>query len=120
VKARHPAFWVVGGWALFNGVLLAVLTIYGESPLVYWLWGAVLALLALATLAVLRSSRSGPEQHTRYRVPPSGGGAVLPTAAGVAVLLLGFVYSFWFLVVAGPLLVTGAALALRDRAAGRR
>jgi hypothetical protein len=120
VKARHPAFWVIAGWALSNGVLLAVLAVYGESSLVYWLWGGVTVLLGLTALAVLLSSRAGPEQHTRYRLPGPGAGAALPAAVAAALVLLGFVYGFWLLAVAAPLLVVALALTFRARSAGRR
>lgn len=116
---RHPAFVVVAAWGLFNGVLLAVLAMYGESSLVYWLWGGVVALLELAALAVLLSSSAGPEQHVGYRLPGRGGVAVLPAAVGLAVLGLGFVYGWWLLAVAVPLLCCALLLgAVQGRGAG--
>ncbi|MBL1082577.1 hypothetical protein JK359_11390 [Streptomyces actinomycinicus] len=117
---RHLSAWVVAGWGLLNGLLLAVLAVYGESTLVYWLWGAVVLLLELAALVVLSSSRSAPDQHVRYRVPDRGAGAVLPTAIGLLLVALCFVYGRWLLFVAVPLLVLAAGMALRGTTARER
>jgi hypothetical protein len=110
---RHAAAIMVAGWGLLNGVLLAVLAVYGETGLVYWLWGSVVALLEFAALLVLGSSEAGPEEHTRYRLPRGGAAAVLPAAAGITMGVLSSVYGLWLLVVAVPLLGVAAALALR-------
>jgi hypothetical protein len=110
---RHPGYWVVAGWGALNGLLLAVLGVYGESTLVFWLWGGAVAVLEVAALAVLASSRRGPEQHTRYRVPRGGGGAVLVAALGTVLAGLGFVYGWWLLGVALPALGLAAGLAAR-------
>ncbi|MEV6739689.1 hypothetical protein AB0N14_23230 [Streptomyces sp. NPDC051104] len=110
---RHAAAVMVAGWGLLNGVLLAVLAVYGEASLVYWLWGSAVALLELAALLVLGSSEAGPEQHTRYRLPRGGAAAVLPAAAGITLGVLSAVYGLWLLVVAVPLLGVAAALAVR-------
>lgn len=117
---RHLPAALVAGWGLCNGVLLAVLAVYGESPMVYWLWGGVVVLLQLAALAVLLSSRTAPDQHVRYRVPDRGAGAVLPAAAGLLLVALCFVYGRWLLVVAVPLLAVAAALAVRGTTARER
>ncbi|MEV5175476.1 hypothetical protein AB0L10_31345 [Streptomyces flaveolus] len=117
---RHLPAALVAGWGLFNGVLLAVLAVYGESPMVYWLWGGVVVLLQLAALAVLLSSRTAPDQHVRYRVPDRGAGAVLPAAAGLLLVALCFVYGRWLLAVAVPLLAVAAALAVRGTTARER
>jgi hypothetical protein len=114
---RHPAFLVVAGWGLLNGVLLAILAVYGErGPVVYWLWGGVVALLEAAALLVLFSSHLGPEQHTRYRMPRGGGPAVPPAAAGITLGVLSLAYGPWMLSLAAPLLCAAAALALRRTA----
>ncbi|PZH04838.1 hypothetical protein C1I97_19095 [Streptomyces sp. NTH33] len=110
---RHLSALVVAGWGALNGVLLAVLGIYGESSLVFWLWGSVVALLGLAALAVLASSRSGPEQQVRYRVPNRGAAAAIPAAFGCFVVALAFVYGLWLLALAVPLLGVAAAMAVR-------
>jgi hypothetical protein len=111
---------VVAGWGLLNGVLLAVLAVYGESTLVYWLWGGVVLVLQLAAVAVLLSSRAGPDQHVRYHVPDRGAGAVLPAAIGLLLVALCFVYGRWLLAVAVPLLAVSAALAVRGTTARER
>ncbi|MEV8565466.1 hypothetical protein AB0436_07735 [Streptomyces sp. NPDC051322] len=110
---RHPAFLVVAGWGLLNGILLAVLAIYGESSLVYWLWGGVVVLIELAALAVLLSSLTGPEQHRRYRLPAKGEAAALPTALGAAIVGLSFIYGFWLIALAAPLLALALVLRVR-------
>lgn len=117
---RHLPVVVVAGWGAVNGVLLAVLAIYGESSLVFWLWGGVVALLELAALAVLASSRSGPDQHVRYRVPDRGAGAVPPAAFGCALVALAFVYGLWLLALAVPLLGVAVALAVHGTTASER
>lgn len=109
---RHLPVVIVAGWGLLNAVLLGVLAIYRESSLTYWLWGSVVLLLELAALLVLLSSRSGPEEHVRYRVPDRGAGAVLPAAFGMLTLALCAIYSYWLLVVAVPLLGIAAAMAV--------
>jgi hypothetical protein len=108
---------VVAGWGGLNALLLAVLAVYGESSLVFWLWGGVVVLLELAAVAVLVSSRTGPEQQVHYRVPDRGAGAVLPAAAGCALIALGFVYGLWLLAFAVPLLGVAVALAVRGTTA---
>ncbi|MER6979114.1 hypothetical protein ABT317_19505, partial [Streptomyces carpinensis] len=100
---RHLPYVVVAGWGALNGLLLAVLGIYGESSLVFWLYGGVVALLEVAALAVLASSRTGPDQHVRYRVPDRGAGAVPVVALGCALVALAFVYGLWLLALAVPL-----------------
>ncbi len=117
---RHLSAALVAGWGLLNGVLLAVLAVYGESPMVYWLWGVVVVLLQLTALAVLLSSRTAPDQHVRYRVPDRGAGAVLPAAAGLLLVALCFVYGRWLLAVAVPLLAVAVALAVRGTTARER
>jgi hypothetical protein len=117
---RHLSAVVVAGWGLLNGVLLAVLAVYGESALVFWMWGGVVLLLELAAVAVLVSSRTAPEEHVRYRVPDRGAGAVLPAAAGLLLVALCFVYGRWLLAVAVPLLAVSAALAVRGTTARER
>ncbi|QLJ02130.1 hypothetical protein HZZ00_14530 [Streptomyces sp. NEAU-sy36] len=119
MKRQLPAA-VVAGWGLLNGLLLAVLAVYGESAMVYWLWGSVVLLLQLAALAVLLSSRASPDQHVRYRVPDRGAGAVLPAAIGLLLVALCFVYGRWLLVVAVPLLAVAAALLVRGTTARER
>ncbi|MBV7697817.1 hypothetical protein [Streptomyces sp. TRM70350] len=114
---RHLPFVVVAGWGVLNGVLLAVLAVYGEDPMVFWLWGGVVVLLELAAVAVLASSRSGPEQHVRYRVPDRAAGAVVPAAFGFLLVALAFVYGLWLLALAGPLLLVAVALAVRGTTA---
>ncbi|MBX9394437.1 hypothetical protein K4749_12710 [Streptomyces sp. TRM72054] len=114
---RHPSVVVVAGWAVLNGILLAVLAVYGENTLVFWLWGSVVVLLALVAVAVLASSRSGPEQHVRYRVPDRAAGAVVPAAFGFLLVALAFVYGWWLLALAGPLLLVAVALAVRGTTA---
>lgn len=114
---RHLSFAVVAGWGLLNALLLAVLVIYGENTMTYWLWGAVVVLLEVAALLVLASSRTGPDQHVRYRVPDRGAGAALPAALGLALVALAFVYGLWLLALAVPLLAVAAALALRGTTA---
>ncbi|WP_171108701.1 hypothetical protein [Streptomyces sp. Z423-1] len=114
---RHPSVVVVAGWAVLNGILLAVLAVYGENALVFWLWGSVVVLLALVAVAVLASSRSGPEQHVRYRVPDRAAGAVVPAAFGFLLVALAFVYGWWLLALAGPLLLVAVALAVRGTTA---
>ena len=114
---RHLSFVVVAGWGVLNGVLLVVLAVYGESSMVYWLWGGAVVLLELAAVAVLASSRSGPDQHVRYRVPDRGAGAVVPAAFGFLLVALAFVYGWWLLALAGPLLLVAAALAVRGTSA---
>lgn len=114
---RHPSVVVVAGWAVLNGILLAVLAVYGENALVFWLWGSVVVLLALVAVAVLASSRSGPEQHVRYRVPDRGAGAVVPAAFGLLLVALAFVYGWWLMALAGPLLLVAVALAVRGTTA---
>jgi hypothetical protein len=117
---RHLPVVVVAGWGLLNGVLLAVLAVYRESSLTYWLWGSVVLLLQIAAVAVLLSSRSAPEQHVRYRVPDRGAGAVPPAAFGLLTLALCVIYSYWLLVVAVPLLIVAVALAVRGTTARER
>ncbi|MEU3254856.1 hypothetical protein [Streptomyces sp. NPDC006997] len=114
---RHQSAVVVAGWALLNAVLLTVLAVYGENTLVYWLWGGVVLLLALTAGLVLVSSRSGPEQHTRYRVPDRGAAAVPAAAFGFVLVALAFVHGWWLLALAGPLLAVAAALAVRGTTA---
>nr|WP_206326104.1 hypothetical protein [Streptomyces sp. N502] len=96
---------------------MAVLAVYGENALVFWLWGSVVVLLALVAVAVLASSRSGPEQHVRYRVPDRAAGAVVPAAFGFLLVALAFVYGWWLLALAGPLLLVAVALAVRGTTA---
>ncbi|MER6091001.1 hypothetical protein [Streptomyces bluensis] len=111
---RLPAFVVVAGWALFNGLLLAVLGIYGEQDLVFWLWGGVVVLLGMTALLVLVSSRSEPEQHVRHRLPRGGAAAVPPAAVGIALGVLGVLaYGLWLLVLAIPPLVVAVVLLAR-------
>ena len=110
---RHAAAVVVAGWGLSNGVLLTVLAVYGEASLVYGLWGSVAGLLEVAALLVLLSSRTEPEQHTRYRLPRGGAAAVLPAAAGITLAALAYIYGRWLLALAVPLLGVAAALAVR-------
>ncbi|GEC05351.1 hypothetical protein SSP24_30060 [Streptomyces spinoverrucosus] len=114
---RHLPFVVVAGWGALNGVLLAVLAVYGESSMVFWLWGGAVVLLALVALAVLAACRSGPDQHVRYRVPDRGAGAVVPAAFGLLLVALAFVYGLWLLALAGPLLLVAVALAVRGTTA---
>ncbi|MEU1785795.1 hypothetical protein ABZ553_07895 [Streptomyces sparsogenes] len=114
---RHLSFVVVAGWGLLNGVLLTVLAVYGENTLTYWLWGGVVVLLELAAGLVLASSRSGPDQHVRYRVPDRAAGAVVPAAFCFLLIALAFVYGWWLLALAGPLLLVAAALAARGTTA---
>ncbi|MFE1751591.1 hypothetical protein [Streptomyces anandii] len=114
---RQLPYVVVAGWGALNGVLLAVLGIYGESSLVFWLWGGVVVLLELAALAVLVSSRSGPDQQVRYRVPYRGAAAVPPAAFGCALVALAFVYGLWLLALAVPLLAVAIAMAVHGTAA---
>lgn len=110
---RHAAVLVVAGWGAFNGVLLAVLAVYGEQGLVYWLWGGVVVLVGVAALLVLRSSHREPEQHTRYRVPRGGGPAVPPAALGITLAVLSLAYGPWMLSLAAPPLIVAAVLAVR-------
>ncbi|MFI2435967.1 hypothetical protein [Streptomyces sp. NPDC018693] len=110
---RHPAFLVVAGWALFNGLLLAVLAIYGEDHLAYWLYGGVVALLGAVALLVLLASRTEPERHVRYRLRRGGGPAALPGAAGVTLAVLSLVHGSWMLVLALPALVVAVVLLVR-------
>ncbi len=110
---RHLSFVVVAGWGVLNALLLALLVVYGENTLVYWLWGGVVVLLELAALLVLASSRWGPDQHVRYRVPDRAAAAVPPAAFGFLLVGLAFVYGWWLLALAGPLLLVAAALAVR-------
>ncbi|WP_413811068.1 hypothetical protein [Streptomyces sp. OE57] len=114
---RHLSVVVVAGWGLLNGVLLAVLAVYGESAMVFWLWGGVVVLLELAAVAVLASSRLGPDQHVRYRVPDRAASAVVPAAFGFLLVALAFVYGAWLLALAGPLLLVAVALAVRGTTA---
>jgi hypothetical protein len=107
---------VVAGWGGLNAVLLAVLAIYGESSLVFWLWGGVVVLVELAALAVLASSRSGPEEHVRYRVPERGAAAAVTAGFGAALVALAFVYGLWMLALAVPLLGVAAVMAVRGTA----
>ncbi|MFI9250896.1 hypothetical protein [Streptomyces sp. NPDC053069] len=117
---RHLSAVLVAGWGLLNGVLLAVLAVYGESALVFRLWGGVVLVLELAALLVLLSSRRAPDQHVRYHVPDRGGGAVPPAAFGLLLVALCFVYGRWLLVVAVPLLAVSAAMAVRGTTARER
>ncbi|MEU6095096.1 hypothetical protein [Streptomyces sp. NPDC047079] len=117
---RHLSFVVVAGWGLLNVALLAILAVYGESSLVFWLWGGAVALLGLAALLVLASSRTGPDEHVRYRVPQRGAGAVLPAALGCAFIALCFVYGRWLLAIAVPLLALAGGMALRGTAPRER
>ncbi|WP_069813177.1 hypothetical protein [Streptomyces sp. TP-A0874] len=110
---RHLSAVVVAGWGALNGLLLTVLGIYGESSLVFWLWGGTVALLELAAVFVLLSSRFGPDQHVRYRLPDRGAAAALPAALGCALVALAFVYGLWLLALAVPLLALAAARAVR-------
>lgn len=110
---RHPAFAVVAGWGLLNGILCALLVVYGESSFTVALYGSVVALIEAAALAALASSVSGAEEHTCYRRPPGGGAPVLLLAAAAGVTGLAFVFSFWLLAIAVPLLAAAAALGLR-------
>ncbi|MER7895771.1 hypothetical protein ACWD0Z_11340 [Streptomyces sp. NPDC003007] len=114
---RHLSFVVVAGWGLLNALLLTVLVVYGENTMVYWLWGSVVVVLELAALLVLASSRTGPDQHVRYRVPDRSAGAVAPAAFGFLLVALSFIYGWWLLAVAGPLLLVAAALAVRGTTA---
>ncbi|WP_165989731.1 hypothetical protein [Streptomyces sp. YIM 98790] len=111
MPTRHPAFLVVAGWTLFNGLLFAVLALYGEGAVALWLWAGSLALLAGATAAVLVASRRGPEQHRHYRLATGSTAAVLPAAAGAALLGLTAVYGWWMLAFALPVLAVAAVLA---------
>ncbi|WP_369205867.1 hypothetical protein [Streptomyces sp. PU-14G] len=115
---RHPGAVVVGGWACLNAVLLGVLTAYGESALALLLWAGAFVVLLLAACAVLVSCSCGPLELTRYRVPDTGGAAVLLSACGLAVGGLMFVFGSWLVVIAGPLLLVAAVLALRRRSRG--
>ncbi|GAB1333676.1 hypothetical protein ACE1SV_02660 [Streptomyces sp. E-15] len=117
---RHLSAAVVAGWGVLNGVLLAVLTVYRESPLTYWLWGGAVLTVELAALAVLLSSRSAPDQHVRYHVPDRGAGGVPPAAIGLLLVALCPVYGRWLLVVAVPLLAVAVALAVRGTSARER
>ncbi|MFJ8781825.1 hypothetical protein [Streptomyces sp. NPDC102476] len=114
---RHPAFAVVAGWGGLNALLLAVLVLYGENSMTYWLWGASVAMVELAALLVLVSSRTGPEQHVRYRVPDRGAGAALPAALACVLTGLAFVYGLWLLALAVPLLALAVALVVRGTTA---
>lgn len=109
---RHLPYAVVAGWGALNGILLAVLGVYGESSLVFWLYGSVVALLELAALAVLAAARSGPDQQVRYRVPERGGAAAPVVAVGCALVALTFVYGLWLLALAVPLFAVALALAV--------
>ncbi|WP_225840216.1 hypothetical protein [Streptomyces sp. NK08204] len=113
---RYLAFVVVAGWGALNGLLLVVLAIYGERSLAYWLWGGAVTLLELAAVAVLLSSRRGPEQHVAYRVPVRGSAAALPAAVGCLLAGLALVYGYWLFALAGPLLAVAAALAVHGTA----
>ncbi|MFF0462575.1 hypothetical protein [Streptomyces mexicanus] len=117
---RHLPYVVVAGWGVLNGILLAVLGVYGESSLVFWLYGCVVALLELAALAVLASSRSGPDQQVRYRVPERGAAAVPVFAGGCALVALAFVYGLWLLALAVPLLGVALALAVHGTTASEK
>ncbi|MFG2681145.1 hypothetical protein [Streptomyces sp. NPDC048392] len=110
---RLVSFTVVAGWGGLNAVLLTVLAVYGESALVFWLWGGVVVLLELTALAVFASSRRGPEEHTRYRVPERAAGAAAPAAVGVLLVALTFVYGMWLLALGLPLLAVAGAMAVR-------
>ncbi|MFJ7149133.1 hypothetical protein ACIQVT_13165 [Streptomyces sp. NPDC100445] len=114
---RHLPFVVVAGWGVLNALLLAVLTVYGESAMVYWLWGGAVLGIELAALLVLLSSRWGPEQHVRYRVPDRGAAAALPAGLGCVLVALAFVYGAWLLAVAVPLLGVAVVLAVRGTTA---
>jgi|GEM_PF-6720595 hypothetical protein len=109
----HAAYWVVAGWGAWNALLLAVLGIYGENGLVFWLWGGVVALLEVAALAVLASARRGSEEQTAYQAPVAGTAGALPAAVAVGLVAFGFAYGMWLLAVAVPLF--GVAAALRSR-----
>ncbi|RKN39008.1 hypothetical protein [Streptomyces hoynatensis] len=117
---RHPGFLLVAGWALLNGLLLAVLAIYGESATALACYGIAVGLLALAALAVLASSVRGPREHTRYRLPVRPGSAVLPLAAAAGLAVLAYPYGWWLLPIAAALLGLSLALAAHDRAARPR
>ncbi|MGW7689646.1 hypothetical protein ACWGMA_12330 [Streptomyces asiaticus] len=120
MRTRRPGFWVAALWGLANGVLLAVLAVYGESALVYWLWGSVVVLLEVAALAVLAASWTGPEEQSHYRTPRASGACVPPAAAGAALTALSFAYGWWLLILAVPLLAVAGALAVRSRIARGR
>lgn len=119
MNRRHPAYLVVAGWGLANGVLFVVLVIYGESSFVLWLFGAVAAFLELVAMVVLISSRRGPQEHMHYNLPAGGGAAAFPAAVSIGLAALGFVYGFWLLALAVPLLAVAIALAVRRVRKGR-
>jgi hypothetical protein len=63
--------------------------------------------------AVLASSRSGPEEHVRYRVSDHGAAAAPPAAFGGALMAPAFVHGLWMLALAVPLLGVAVVMAVR-------
>ncbi|MHC3474869.1 hypothetical protein ACYF6T_40135 [Streptomyces sp. 7R007] len=111
---RHPGWAVTAAWGALNGILVGILALYHEDLLAVMLYVGAAVLVEIAALAVLVSSRRGPREHMRYRVPAGGGAAVPVAAAGLTIAALGFVYGFWLMSLAVPVLAVAAALAVHQ------
>lgn len=99
--SRYPAALVVFGWGLLNGCLALGLVVAGG----YWQEFGVYLIAVLITLglgcAALVAWVRHPRRPQRFPTPSHAGSSAL-AAAGALCVGLGFVYGWWFGLLALP------------------
>jgi hypothetical protein len=111
--ARHATLVVVG-WTIGNAVLAAILVGFREHAIGVSLFLSSLALPGLFA-ALLWRAEARASTYDSFAL--SGGSRwVLPAALGVTLVVLGFLFGYWLMVVGGVLVVPSLVQLLRPGA----
>ncbi|MFR0357340.1 hypothetical protein [Streptomyces sediminimaris] len=108
---KYPAWAVMAGWGLFNGVLAAVLAIYHGHIIPLMLYVGAVVLIEVASVAVLASARRHPDGQVPHRLAWRGAVALPLMAVGFTLALLTLAYGPWMLSLAVPLLLVAFVVA---------
>lgn len=87
-------------WALYNGMWLLLLAIFGGSAVILWLYGGAMAIVEGIAAMMVVSGWRHPLAERSYQVPARGEVGIL-AASGCLLVGLGFVFGSWFFPLGG-------------------